>query len=551
MNNLWKYHDSKMIELKKLYNNISRQTQNRLQEIFKLMQMEFSDLYKIVDTNKKRKINAYIEELKEKGLLKGYFKAFAQGIYRNPRIRNIEMLELLIYSAYIEEQSKIEEKERKIFKEDVNYYYQEGQKEVNNKKVSVIPDAIFLALLDMPDSNGYIWNQYIEAIIKYNSDQILRQSIITIQQGKELDIDSIEFQNIITKQQNSKLSIKSKAEDTTVSGHIDNMLIGMNNKAKAEGIVSLDEDGEVLFISVDDDRRTEMCKSLDGQRFKIKGKNIFERYSASNDSIVKYECDGLVVGLNLPPINDHYHVCRSTIMYLRKEYDEDNESDIFEGIRYKIKQILYENKLAEYKDLPKSYKMIYEKGIQKSESNTKRILQNITNKTDYLITNNGNSKYNRKLDMIKLNVSNNDVSTLAHELFHKIDEKNKITKNNDLRKYIEKDLKRIGTNRESFINEISKYDINAFTINKLGKYELKEKYRGISDIINGYTDGRVKLGYFHSKEYWNRDRKNLSRETFAQFGRMYYDNDSMVIHTLEHLLPSTKQMIDINLRRIK
>ena len=101
---------------------------------------------------------------------------------------------------------------------------------------------------------------------------------------------------------------------------------------------------------------------------------------------------------------------------------------------------------------------------------------------------------NRKLDMIKLNVSNNDVSTLAHELFHKIDEKNKITKNNDLRKYIEKDLKRIGTNRESFINEISKYDINAFTINKLGKYELKEKYRGISDIINGYTDGRVKLG---------------------------------------------------------
>ena len=90
---------------------------------------------------------------------------------------------MLIYSAYIEEQSKIKEKELNIFRDIANYYYQEGQTEVNNtvikkKKVSVIPDAIFLALLDRPNAKGYIWSQYIEAIIKYNADQIYRQVTI-------------------------------------------------------------------------------------------------------------------------------------------------------------------------------------------------------------------------------------------------------------------------------------------------------------------------------------------------------------------------------------
>ena len=63
----------------------------------------------------------------------------------------------MIYGAYIEEQSKVEEKELNIFKDVANYYYKQGQEEVNkalNKKkvVSVIPDAIFLALMNIPNA---------------------------------------------------------------------------------------------------------------------------------------------------------------------------------------------------------------------------------------------------------------------------------------------------------------------------------------------------------------------------------------------------------------
>ena len=105
----------------------------------------------------KKRVKTYIEEWNDKELLKGYFGMLAKNIYKRTRVKNSEILELLIYGAYIEEQSKVEEKELNTFKDVANYYYKQGQEEVNktlNKKkvVSVIPDAIFLALMSMPNA---------------------------------------------------------------------------------------------------------------------------------------------------------------------------------------------------------------------------------------------------------------------------------------------------------------------------------------------------------------------------------------------------------------
>lgn len=92
-------------------------------------------------------------------MLTGYFGMLAKSIYSRTKVKNSEILELLIYSAYVEEQKKLEEQELNTFKDVANYYYQQGQEEVNNvlikdkkKQVSVIPDAIFLSLLNMPNS---------------------------------------------------------------------------------------------------------------------------------------------------------------------------------------------------------------------------------------------------------------------------------------------------------------------------------------------------------------------------------------------------------------
>ena len=271
-----------MQKMKIIYQRISRQTQNKLQEIFDTFNFTSENIYNIADNKTKRRINTYIEQWKEQGLLKNnnYFSVLANNIYNRTRVKNSEILELLIYSAYIEEQNKLEEQEKQIMYEDANYYYKQGQQEVNKKKKpSIIPMALFLALLDQPNYSGFNWKQYIEATIQYNAQQIYKQVILNMQQQKDLEIDSNEFQTIINRQNNQKLNINNDK----ISGAVDLQMIGLNNLAKVEGIKEVTEDNsKVRFIAVEDDKTTLMCDSLNNQEFYINKENVFDRYWRRN-----------------------------------------------------------------------------------------------------------------------------------------------------------------------------------------------------------------------------------------------------------------------------
>lgn len=134
---MWNEHDKYMRQLKQLYNKTSKQTQLRLQEIFDTFKFTSDNIYDIADNKTKRKIDIYIESWRDKKMLIGYFGMLANNIYRRTRVKNSEILELLIYSAYIEEQSKIEEKEKQIMYEDANYYYRERTKRSRQKEKAV------------------------------------------------------------------------------------------------------------------------------------------------------------------------------------------------------------------------------------------------------------------------------------------------------------------------------------------------------------------------------------------------------------------------------
>lgn len=339
-----------MKELKTIYNKISKQTQNRLQEIFDSINFDFNDLYNIANTKTKQRINSKIEEWKDKELLTGDFGTLANNIYRRTRVKNSEILELLIYGAYIEEQAKLKEPELEIMKQDVDYYYRQGQEEVNKvipsnkrKAVSFIPDTVFLMILGMMNAQGYIWDQYIDMMIKYNADQIYRQMAINMQQGKENNIYDDVFQNIIKKQQNTKLNINGDK----ISGSIDNQLIGMNNRAKVEGMLKIDSDAKVRFIAVEDKVTTPMCHSLDGQIFSVNNENVFNRYYGETNQELRIEritCKGLIIGLNLPPISHHYHYCRSSITYQVPVEKQDKKE--YNTVRFERK--IFQKKYKEY-----------------------------------------------------------------------------------------------------------------------------------------------------------------------------------------------------------
>ena len=294
---MWEQHDNYMKQLKQLYNKTSKQTKNRLQEIFDTFNFTSENIYNIADNKTKKRINTYIEGWKEQGLLKNnsYFTALANNIYKRTRVKNSEILELLIYSAYIEEQNRIEEQEKQIMYEDANYYCEQGQQEVNKKKKpSILAMALFLALLDQPNYSGFNWKQYIEATIQYNAQQIYKQAILNIQQQRNLEIDSSEFQTIINRQNNQKLNINGDK----ISGAVDMQMIGLNNLAKVEGIKSVAEDGaQVEFWAVTDEHSTEMCQSMNMMKFYINKENKFDRYwgnSKKNIKLMPVSVKGLV-----------------------------------------------------------------------------------------------------------------------------------------------------------------------------------------------------------------------------------------------------------------
>lgn len=242
----------------------------------------------------------------------------ANNIYRRTRVKNIEILELLIYSAYIEEQNKLEEKEKQIMYEDANYYYEQGQQEVNKKKKpSALTMALFLAMLEQPLYNGYTFEQNIEVAIKYNAQQIFKQCLINIVQNKENNLDNIEFQNIIKKQQRTKLNINGEK----MSGNMDLIMVGINNKCIVEGIKLLDKNAKVQFVSDLCDYVTPMCMNMDKMIFNINDYNDFTRYMGTSLKDIKQEklhIFGLVQGINAPPINNFFHWCHSYLKYINK-----------------------------------------------------------------------------------------------------------------------------------------------------------------------------------------------------------------------------------------
>lgn len=314
-----------------------------MQTIFKTLNLNNDNLYNTADNKTKDMINTYIEEWKDKGLLKGYFGTLAKNIYSRTRVKNNEILELLIYGAYIEEQSKLDEYEKQVMYDDVNYYYEQGQQEVIKaqnkiKPISIIDMALFLYLLEQGNLE-----QYIQMTIQYNAQQIYKQVLINIQQQKELEIGNNEFQRIINQQQNTKLCINNDK----ISGFMDNQLIGLNNQAKVEGIKNTDSNAKVRFIAITDGKETDMCHSLDGQIFCIDKENVFDRYYGETQKELRIErikCKGLVIGLNLPPISHHFHWCRSTITY----QIPNNNIKLEQDKKYSLFDNVYEKNIKKY-----------------------------------------------------------------------------------------------------------------------------------------------------------------------------------------------------------
>lgn len=320
----WKTTDEKLKEMLNKYNKLNKRTQDKIQVVFDGIDFNGQNLFDIASKRTLDKVNRKIEEYTENNEINDYTRYRINKIYGKSRIRNNEVLDFLIYMCFLEERNKLTEYENEMFHELSNVEYEKAQKEVydlkkEDKRVTSISSATYNKLLSSPNPKGYIWDEYILATLLFNSEQIYRQALIELRQNKVLDITNDVYQNILKVQRNRYLSIK---EGDVTSGDLELQTLYMVNSSIKEGYIKADNNAKVRFIAEIDKRTTDMCETLNNQIFNVNDWNTYQRWSAADDRMVVYKTFGLEVGANLPPINNHFHWCRSTITY---QVDENRQ----------------------------------------------------------------------------------------------------------------------------------------------------------------------------------------------------------------------------------
>lgn len=443
LTNRWKYTDNKLKEYLKVYKRVNTRTQDSVQDIFNSINFGYLDLTKPITTAQRKKLLRVIDEWKENGLLNGYFKYKVDELVKKRYITNEEMLDILLWGAYVKERSQLDEYEKVLFTEIGQDLYNQGVKEIKPKKKKKwsLTWTYIWSLLCLPNAKGSKWIEYIEALALTNAQEIQRQAKINLQQNKKLNINDPIFQNILKRQRNKYLSIN----DNKYSGALDSEIVDIGNTALFKAGEDYDVD-RVRFIAEMDSRTTKMCESLNNQIFSVSGRNKFKRYSAEYGAMVDYDIYGLVKGINLPPIDDNFHYCRSTITY---QWEDRQIPDKLE--HKQLRKTLNSR-------IPKSFeeyeKMKYNNsGWYESILREKVTINTIKTNKDY------SNKYKQKLIKTYYDFRKRDVEMTTHALNRFLGQKeNKIS-------FSEKDVIDVMNNKANYYEKDTTKDIKYY--NKL------------------------------------------------------------------------------------
>lgn len=398
LNNRWNYTDLKLKDYLRIYKKTNLKTQDNIQDIFNGIDFNYMDLNKPISNNQRKKLSRVVDEWKQLELLKGYFEYKVIEILNKRYITNQEMLSILLWGAFVKERSQLDEYEEVLFTEIGQDLYKQGIDEIKptkKKKWSLTWEYIW-SMLCLPNVKGSSWITYIEALALTNAQEIERQTIIQLQQNKKPNIEDDVFKNILKKQQNRYISIN----DDKISGALDSQVVEIANKSLLKAGEDVGQKKlRARFIAEIDDRTTKMCDGMNGMLFYVNDWNRFYRYSDDDKRDVLYTIKGLEVGANLPPINNHFHYCRSTITYLTEmkyneliaEYNQlkriipsevPESLEEYAKLRYNNSNYYEEIKLKE--EIGKHYKKDLEIGEKKETLSFNSYYEKVNDTREYL-----------------------------------------------------------------------------------------------------------------------------------------------------------------------
>lgn len=335
LNKRWKMTDKILENNLKHFKSIGIDTIDDIVEMMESLDITYNDLNKPISKADKRKLDKNIKEWKKSKLFNGYF---AYLVTSKNKYTYADLIEVLLYWIYIVQEKQFDELSKLVFIEVADDVYRQALDEIpiKPKKEFSLTWEFIWSFLWIPTYNKR-WEEYLKLLTMTNQQEMYKLIIGNLQQDRP--IKETDLKDLTKKQVNRVISIN----DGKFSGVLSDTSRLLGNKVYIEPFK--EEKGlQVRFIAEIDKRTTKMCEGLNNQLFYVNDWNRFYRYSDIDKRNVLYNVYGLEVGVNLPPINNHFHWCRSTITYQLEESIADdvrnsikisNESDKEQFNRYK------------------------------------------------------------------------------------------------------------------------------------------------------------------------------------------------------------------------
>ena len=326
----WKFVDSVLEKYRQQYsaeqNDLKDDLENELIKYGKI-----TDLYGIVSDNDLSRFKRFLERNEEYIKENDYCNYKVDKIKNKKRIKYKEMLDIIILVLFTKFQKEIYPKRYDTLAEIGSNVYSSTIKEcekLGHKPVGKIPllDDLLILYLLLPNEKGTTYQEQNNAQTIYNAEQISKQVTIDIMSSITPDIRADRYTLMFDRFKRQEINKKKdQNQKDKYSGIIDDQSTFVSNQIKLE-LFKIYGFNYCEFIGIEDERQTEMCKSLSGQMFNLTELNVYSRYSSLDKADIVYHTIGMVVGENLPPITNHKHACRSFIMPVESAVEIANEN---------------------------------------------------------------------------------------------------------------------------------------------------------------------------------------------------------------------------------
>lgn len=301
INARWKFTDRLLKQCHKNFKSIFSEIQDELIDLFNSFNLKRENLNKTLSSTDKRKYDRDKRDWKDRNIVTPYFQFLLD---TTTKLTYSNVLKIYVFALYLKYSKKEFDECKNLFVAIANNTYEQAKKDLNIKSNdhltwSLIRDWAIVQTINVP------FEDYILILCQTSSEETSRLFINAINQG--LSLKHSDLSKIIQKQTNRFISINEERS----SGVIENTSRQVGNMAYTEPFPNQ----LIKFVAEMDDKTTRMCMSMNDYIFNTKDRNVFYRYSDEAKKLVKYDIYGLVLGINQPPIMDHFHYCRSILTY--------------------------------------------------------------------------------------------------------------------------------------------------------------------------------------------------------------------------------------------